>query len=99
MIRVSGTGEPASYELTDACGFLNHLFTRPPHRSKGLGAATENGLCVKLIKHGMVPAKDVETNNPDVIKWSDKSPYWTRWNDSEGNPTIMMFLRVMKKET
>lgn len=99
MIRVSGTGEPVSFELTDPCGFLNHLFTQPSHRSKGLGVATEKGLCVKLIKNGMIPAKDVETNNPNVIAWSDKSPYWTRWDDAEGNPVMMMFLKVMKKES
>ncbi|KAE9550075.1 hypothetical protein FO519_006707 [Halicephalobus sp. NKZ332] len=93
MIRVSGTGEPAAFELTDPCGFLNHLFTQPSHRLKGLGTAAEKGLCVKLIKKGITPAKDVETNNPDVIKSSDKSPYWTRWEDTEGRPIMMMFLK------
>ena len=99
MIRVKGTGEPVSFEHTDPCGYLTHLFTQPSPRSKGLATVTENDLCVKLIKAGMIPFKDVETNNPNVITWTDKSPYWTRWDDQEGNPVIMMFLKVMKKET
>ncbi|KAE9549266.1 hypothetical protein FO519_007516 [Halicephalobus sp. NKZ332] len=97
MIRVSGTGEPAAFELTDPCGYLNHLFTQPSHRLKGLGTATEKGICVKLIKGGMVPFKVVGTGNTNVVRSTDKNPYWTRWEDSEGKPILVTFIQFKRK--
>ena len=98
MIRVTGTGEAVAFEHVDPCGFLNHHFVQPAHRSKGLGAAVEKDLCVKLIKKGILHFKDVEIHNSIVVESSDRSPYWTKRKDSEGNPAIFMFFKVKKKE-
>jgi len=83
MIRVKETGEPAAFEVVNPIGSLSHQFTQPAHRRKGLGAAVEKQICVKLIKKGMVPCKNVEDDNLNVIKSSDKNPYWTKKADSE----------------
>ena len=99
MIKVSGTGEPIAYEVTNPCGYLNHLFTHPAHRSKGLGTAVEKELCVKLIKKGIAPSKDVSMRGGIAVRLSEKSPYWTRWEDSEGNPVVMKFHHIIQRET
>ena len=98
MVRVTGTGEPVAFEMLNPRGSLNHLFTQPAHRSKGLGSAVEKAICVKLIKKGIIPAKNVESYNVNVVKSTDKNPYWTRRDDSEGNPIMMEFLKVSKNE-
>ncbi|KAE9546333.1 hypothetical protein FO519_010455, partial [Halicephalobus sp. NKZ332] len=83
MIRVSETGEPAAFELTDPWGFVMHRFTLPPHRSKGLGSAVQKEIFVKLIKRGIIPSGYIETNNSSVIESANKNPYRTRWDDAE----------------
>uniref|UniRef100_A0AC34QUZ5 Glycine N-acyltransferase-like protein n=1 Tax=Panagrolaimus sp. JU765 TaxID=591449 RepID=A0AC34QUZ5_9BILA len=98
MIRVADSGKPAAFEVTDACGFLNHLYTMPEHRRKGLGTAVEMEICRKLIEAGMTPNKDVETWNSHVIATSEKSPYWTCWKDDSGNPVHVLFLKVYSKK-
>lgn len=98
MIRVTGTGEPAAFELSDPFGFINHLYTQPDHRSKGLGSAIEKQICAKLIRKEIVPTKDVEVDNLPVVKSSNKSPYWTRKADSNGDPITTMFLKGIRKE-
>jgi len=99
MIRVKGTGEPAAFELVNPLGSLSHQFTQPAHRLKGLGAAVEQQLCVKLIKKGMVPSKNVEYDNLNVVRSADKNPYWTKRVDSEGHPITMAYYRIKKKES
>ena len=98
MIRLKGTGDPIAYEVTNPSGYLNHLFTQPAHRSKGLGTAVEREICAKLIKKGIVPAKDVSMRAGNAVTMSERSPYWTKWTDFEGNPVIMKFHHIIKKE-
>ena len=99
MVRATGTGEIVAFEITYPRGSLNHLFTQPSHRLRGLGSAVEKALCVKLIKNGIIPSKNVASDNLSVVKSTDKNPYWTRKDDSEGNPIMMTYFKVVKKET
>lgn len=50
LVRDKKTGDAVSFELVDSTGFLNHLFTLPEHRNRGIGAAVEVNLCLKLIR-------------------------------------------------
>uniref|UniRef100_A0AC34GE44 FR47-like domain-containing protein n=1 Tax=Panagrolaimus sp. ES5 TaxID=591445 RepID=A0AC34GE44_9BILA len=72
LVREKKTGEAIAFELVDLSGFMNHLFTLPEHRNKGIGYAVETDLCIKLIREGIVPFKDVETFNKNVLAASEK---------------------------
>uniref|UniRef100_A0AC35GB05 GNAT family N-acetyltransferase n=1 Tax=Panagrolaimus sp. PS1159 TaxID=55785 RepID=A0AC35GB05_9BILA len=50
LVREKATNKAIAFELVDSSGFMNHLFTFPEHRNKGIGAAVEIDLCIKLIK-------------------------------------------------
>uniref|UniRef100_A0A914VUS9 Glycine N-acyltransferase-like protein n=1 Tax=Plectus sambesii TaxID=2011161 RepID=A0A914VUS9_9BILA len=65
--------ELVSFEMVCATGAMNHLYTLPEFRRKGLGTAVELKLCQKLIGIGIWPFKFVEIVNPKVIEMSQKS--------------------------
>uniref|UniRef100_A0AC34FSM7 Glycine N-acyltransferase-like protein n=1 Tax=Panagrolaimus sp. ES5 TaxID=591445 RepID=A0AC34FSM7_9BILA len=91
LVREKKTDEAIAFELVDSSGFMNHLFTLPEHRNKGIGYAVETDLCIKLIREGIVPFKDVETFNKSVLAASEKSKYWTRWNSANDEPILVTF--------
>uniref|UniRef100_A0AC34FE13 FR47-like domain-containing protein n=1 Tax=Panagrolaimus sp. ES5 TaxID=591445 RepID=A0AC34FE13_9BILA len=89
LVREKRTEEAIAFEHVDSTGFMNHLFTHPEHRNKGIGSAVEIDLCIKLIREGIVPFKDVETFNKNVLAASEKSKYWTRWNSINGQAVLV----------
>uniref|UniRef100_A0A914Z099 Glycine N-acyltransferase-like protein n=1 Tax=Panagrolaimus superbus TaxID=310955 RepID=A0A914Z099_9BILA len=97
LVREKQRNEAISFELVDLSGFMNHLFTLPEHRNKGIGSAVETDLCIKLIKEGIVPYKDVETFNKSVLAASEKSKYWTRWNSANDEPILVNFYKHVFK--
>uniref|UniRef100_A0A0N4ZIG5 Glycine N-acyltransferase-like protein n=1 Tax=Parastrongyloides trichosuri TaxID=131310 RepID=A0A0N4ZIG5_PARTI len=85
-------GKPVSFEMSDPSGFLNHQFTIEEHRRKGLGLAIEIEISKKAIALDRIPFKTVELYNKSVLKNSDKSKYWTRWNDANHLPVEFLFI-------
>uniref|UniRef100_A0A914CAZ4 Glycine N-acyltransferase-like protein n=1 Tax=Acrobeloides nanus TaxID=290746 RepID=A0A914CAZ4_9BILA len=77
--------------MINLVSLFNHLYTLPEHREKGLGNATERDLSKKCIRLGITPCKTVETFNTEVLKSSNRSPYWTRWDD-EGKPIEYIYM-------
>lgn len=49
-IASNATGELVSFGLVDPSGFLNHFWTDPIHRRKGLAQAIGVELCKKCIR-------------------------------------------------
>uniref|UniRef100_A0A915DW02 Glycine N-acyltransferase-like protein n=1 Tax=Ditylenchus dipsaci TaxID=166011 RepID=A0A915DW02_9BILA len=60
LVREKGTNKLASFEVMDLSGCLNHQYTFPEFRRKGLAQCVEMDLCQKIIKNGDVPFKWVE---------------------------------------
>uniref|UniRef100_A0A914CC21 Glycine N-acyltransferase-like protein n=1 Tax=Acrobeloides nanus TaxID=290746 RepID=A0A914CC21_9BILA len=49
LIREKSSGKPIAYELVDPSGYINHQYTCPEHRQKGLGNAVEMDVSRKCI--------------------------------------------------
>uniref|UniRef100_A0A914C378 Glycine N-acyltransferase-like protein n=1 Tax=Acrobeloides nanus TaxID=290746 RepID=A0A914C378_9BILA len=86
---------PVAYEFLDMSSLFNHHYVHPEHRGKGLGNIVERDLAKKSIKIGITPSKTVLISNKNVIEASNRSPYWTRWDDN-GEPLVYLYLATAK---
>ncbi|KAF8372654.1 hypothetical protein PRIPAC_79083 [Pristionchus pacificus] len=78
-------GQLASWELTHSLGAVTHLFTVEEHRGKGLGVLAENLLAQIYVKEGLHVYKYVVDSNVDVIRGTERHPYWSRWKIHDEN--------------
>uniref|UniRef100_A0A915PZ76 Glycine N-acyltransferase-like protein n=1 Tax=Setaria digitata TaxID=48799 RepID=A0A915PZ76_9BILA len=84
--------KPVAYEMFTTTGFFHHHFVHEEHRRRGLGKLVELRLGQKAIRAGLWPCKTVEPKNELVVAWSNRSPYWNRYNDKHGNAIIVNFI-------
>uniref|UniRef100_A0A915DVZ2 Glycine N-acyltransferase-like protein n=1 Tax=Ditylenchus dipsaci TaxID=166011 RepID=A0A915DVZ2_9BILA len=92
LVREKETDKLACFELMDFSGCLNHQYTFPEFRRKGLAKCVEMDLCQKMIKKGDIPFKWVEAWNIDVIKPLERSNIWQRWQNKNGEYITFSFL-------
>lgn len=87
-----------SFEMVCLTGVMNHLYTLPEFRMKGLGTAVELRLCQKLIAMDIWPFKFVEIGNTQAIEMSKKSGYWHPVTEPKTGEARLADWRVLKKK-
>jgi len=73
----SGERRLASFEMVHAIGIMNHLYTAPEFRRRGLGTLVELKLAQLLIERNHIPVKMVAPGNIEGEKITQASPWWT----------------------
>lgn len=67
----------ASFELMhDIIGIMNHLYTVPEFRRRGLAMLVEKKQCQKMVQNGYIPVKTVICGNVDGEKITEACPWW-----------------------
>ncbi|CAD5235379.1 unnamed protein product [Bursaphelenchus xylophilus] len=86
-MRKTDTKEIVAYVIHDNFGMISSLFTRKPHRNRGIGSLIERRLNqINVEKLGLVPYKAVSVNRPRVMEMSVNAYNVVR--DSKGNPEV-----------
>jgi GNAT superfamily N-acetyltransferase len=85
-----------SFEMVCPSGSMNHLYTLPEFRGKGLGTAVELKLCQKLITMDIWPFKRVITENTKTVEMTLKLPYWKELKDGKSNEATVGEFRRLK---
>uniref|UniRef100_A0A914VX40 Glycine N-acyltransferase-like protein n=1 Tax=Plectus sambesii TaxID=2011161 RepID=A0A914VX40_9BILA len=86
----------AAFEILYQTGILNHLYTLPEYRGKGLAKVVELKLCQKLIDIGICPFKCVAVGNSVAMPMADNSPYWKKIFSGSG-PVIFDYRHIQRK--
>ena len=85
-----------AFEMVCPSGSMNHLYTLPEFRGKGLGTAVELKLCQKLIAMDFWPFKRAVIENTKMIEMSRKLPYWKEIEDGTTKEPIIVDCRHVK---
>jgi hypothetical protein len=82
------TNKLVSFEYNDGIGTIAHQYTYPEYRNKGLGKAVEILICQKNLRElDILPSKCVAPARPKVIAITEKTKYWSKLMDTNGNPS------------
>uniref|UniRef100_A0A915E8Q3 Glycine N-acyltransferase-like protein n=1 Tax=Ditylenchus dipsaci TaxID=166011 RepID=A0A915E8Q3_9BILA len=93
LLRESKSNKLVSFELLDPSGFLNHQYTLPEFRNRGLGSLVERDMCKKCLRLGILPHKCIEMYNVDLLKACSKSTFWKKWVDGQGQDIAFTFIQ------
>lgn len=76
---------------------MNHLYTAPEFRGKGIGRAVELKLAQIIIDKGLTPFKTVSFGAPLGMALTDKSSYWEKIVDEKTKEPIVADFYIMRR--
>jgi len=77
----SGERRLASFEIVHPVGMMNHLYTVPEFRRRGLATLVELKLAQLLIERNHIPVKVLMPGNIEGEKITQASPWWSYMGD------------------
>jgi hypothetical protein len=81
------TNKLIAFEYNDGIGTIAHQYVYPEYRNKGIGKAVEILICQKNLKElDILPSKCVALTRTKVISITEKTKYWSKLMDANGNP-------------
>uniref|UniRef100_A0A914WU79 Glycine N-acyltransferase-like protein n=1 Tax=Plectus sambesii TaxID=2011161 RepID=A0A914WU79_9BILA len=95
-IGVKYDGQLVAFEMMHHTGAMNHLYTVPEFRGKGLGTAVELKLVQIIMDKGVMPFKTVSFGAPLGMSLTAKSSYWEKVVDERTKEQIVVDFRDMQ---